>query len=46
MWRCYLSALFQPLLHLLCWHVDVDVEVWRQELTDANVSDLIVVLHT
>lgn len=43
---CYLSALFQPLLHLLRWHFNIDGEVRRQELTDANVSDLIIVLHT
>lgn len=42
----YLAALFQPLLHLLSWQVDVDGYVWRQELTDANVFDLIVMLHT
>lgn len=41
----YLSALFQPLLHLLRRHVDIDGEVRRQELTDANVSDLVIVLH-
>lgn len=43
---CYLSALFQPLLHLLRWYVNIDGEVRRQELTDANVSNLIIVLHT
>lgn len=42
----YLAALFQLLLHLVSWQVDIDGEVWRQELTDANAFDLIVVLHT
>lgn len=42
----YLAALFQLLLHLLSWQVDVDGEVWSQELTDANAFDLVIVLHT
>lgn len=42
----YLAALFQLLLHLLSWQVDIDGEVWRQEFADANAFDLIVVLHT
>lgn len=42
----YLAALFQFLMHLLGGHVHIDNEVWRQELTDADVFDLIVVLHT
>lgn len=42
----YLAALFQLLLHLLGWHVHVDDEVRRQELADANVLHLVVVLHT
>lgn len=44
--RLYLGALLQLLLHLLSWQVHVDDEVRRQELTDANVFDLVVVLHT
>lgn len=46
--RCashYLAALFQLLLHLLGWQVNVDGEVRRQELADADALDLIVVLH-
>lgn len=42
----YLVALFQLLLHLLGWQVNVDGEVRRQELADADALDLIVVLHT
>lgn len=42
----YLPALFQSLLHLLSWQVDIDGYVRRQELTDANVFDLIIMLHT
>lgn len=42
----YLAALFQLLLHLLNWQVDIDGEVWRQELADANAFDLVIVLHT
>lgn len=41
----HLAALFQFLLHLLSWQVHIDGEVWRQELTDADVFNLIVVLH-
>lgn len=44
--HCYLAALLQLLLHLLSRLVHVDDEVWRQELTDADVLDLVVVLHT
>lgn len=42
----YLAALLQLLLHLLGCQVDVDDEMRRQELADADAFDLIVVLHT
>lgn len=42
----YLSTLFELLLNLLCWLVDVYDEVRREKLADADVFDLIVVLHT
>lgn len=42
----YLPALLELLLHLLCWLVDVQHKVRREELTDADGFDLIVVIHT
>lgn len=42
----YLAALLQLLLHLLGRLVDVDGQVRRQELADADALDLVVVLHT
>lgn len=42
----YLAALLQLLLHLLGRLVDVDGQVRRQELADADALDLFVVLHT
>lgn len=41
----YLAALLQLLLHLLGRLVDVDGQVRRQELADADAFDLVVVLH-